>query len=98
MNCRASLGQGPRLSRIPPAVCQWVRRSAAFALVMLSAVANPSADTTVFGPQSFNGTDRPVLSPQTFSVAAGGDGYTLRVTNRGVIGALIVLNGRIVER
>jgi len=57
-----------------------------------------SADTVAFGPQTFSGTGRPVVSRPTFNVALGGNGYTLRVTNRGVLAVFIVLNGRVVIR
>jgi hypothetical protein len=65
---------------------------------VLLAVLAVAGDTTVFGPRTYNGTGRPVLSRQAFTVAHGGSGYTLRVTNHGVFTALILANGRIVVR
>jgi RHS repeat-associated protein len=65
--------------------------------VLLSLLAI-GAETAVFGPQTYEGTGRPVLSRGSFTVQAGGSGNTLRVRNNGVYAALVVLNGRIVLR
>src|SRR4051812_27759997 len=65
------------------------------AMVVLSLLGS-GAETTVFGPQSYNGTGQPVLSRRSFAVATGGSGHLLRVRNSGVLAALVVLNGRIV--
>src|SRR5262249_31230503 len=66
------------------------------AAAILFATTGSGADTIVFGPQTYSGTGRPVLSIKTFNVTAGGSGYTLRVTNHGVFAALGVLNGRLI--
>src|SRR5262245_6801639 len=70
-------------------VCRSVRLAVAGVCLL---VAGLGADVTVFGPQPYAGTGRPVLSRRAFTVPEGGEGYTLRVVNRGVIGALVVLN------
>src|SRR5262245_5994474 len=64
--------------------------------ILLLSILGSGAEIAVFGPQSYSGTGQPVVSRRTFSVAAGGSGYVVRVRNDGVNAALVVLNGRVV--
>jgi hypothetical protein len=54
------------------------------------------AADVIFGPQTFNGTGRPLLLTRAFTIAATLATYTLRVTNHGVALEFVLLNGRIV--
>lgn len=90
-------------SRHVRSIVVWVPRRAGvlFSLglvvaLLLAGVALIAA--IVFGPQTYNGTGRPVLSRHSFTVPTGGSGYILRVRNNRVWAAMVILNGRIVLR
>jgi hypothetical protein len=55
-----------------------------------------AADLVVFGPVSYIGNGRPQLSRRTFPLASVDGTFKLRVRNKGVVAALVVLNDRLV--
>src|SRR5258708_4596954 len=64
---------------------------------VVAAISGFTADTLVFGPETFTRqSGRPLLVTRTTRVAATSDKYTLRVTNHGVTSAIITINGRVV--
>ena len=85
--------RGARATRPP----QRTRRRPIWLVVMLAA-ATVAAHTSVFGPQRYSGTGRPELARKTFNVQDATGELTLRVVNRGITSAMVILNGRIVLR
>ena len=75
-----------------------IRIDMATPVVPLQPPPPPPTETTVFGPQTYTSIGLPILDKKTFDVTDATGEYSLRITNDGVMAAVVAVNGRIVLR